>query len=383
MTPGPTVLVTGATGTLGPALLPHLLYRGSVVALVRPGHEGLAERSAGLLAAVRTADPGAPVERLAIVAGDLTRSGAGLATPDRRRLSRDVTHVLHLAADTRFSLPLPEALAANLDTTQELLRVVADFDRLRAFGFVSTLYVAGNRTGVIREEDLAEAGFVNTYERAKFDTERALRELMADVPIAVYRVATLLGSARTGEVRKPTAIHQAMRLYYRGLIPMIPGDPAETVELIDVEHAAEAAALLLLERFAPGATYHLTTGPDRRVTLGELVEQAHRGFGELDPAWKHRGIEPPPVVRAGTYGLFERTVLEAADPAMAAVVRTISTFLPQLLYPKRFARTNTEAALPEWHPPHVSEYLPKVLAHCLHTRWSRAVSRQEPAATAR
>jgi hypothetical protein len=184
-------------------------------------------------------------------------------------------------------------------------------------------------------------------------------------------VATLLGSSRTGEIRKPTAIHQALRLYHRGLVPMIPGDPAQPVEMLDVEHAAEAVARLLTEGFAAGTTYHLTAGPSRTLTLTELIDETHRGFEELDPTWKTRGIEPPPVVRPRTYALFERSVVEAADPAMATVVRAMSTFLPQLLYPKRFARANLEGALPDWDPPPVRDYFRRVLAWGLHSQWGR------------
>jgi nucleoside-diphosphate-sugar epimerase len=375
----PTVLVTGATGALGPTVLAHLLHRCSVVALLRPREGGAERRLHALLAAVRSEDPDAPVERLTAVPGDLARPGAGLALDERRRLARDVTHVLHLAADTRFSLPLADARKANVDTTLELLRISEGLHRLEGFGFASTLYVAGTRTGEIREEELADTSFVNTYEQAKFEAERALRARMTDLPITVFRVATLLGSARTGEVRKPTAVHQALRLYHRGLVPMVPGDPSHPIELLDVEHAAGAVAQLLLERFAPGRTYHLTAGSAATLSLGELIEQAHHGFGGLDAAWERRGIEPPPVVRAATYALFERTVREAADPAMAAVVRTMSTFLPQLVYPKRFARNNIETALPDWHPPPVGEYLPRVLAYCSRTRWGRPAAPAEPA----
>jgi nucleoside-diphosphate-sugar epimerase len=378
-----TVLLTGATGTLGPALLSHLLHAGSVVALLRPREESARRRRDAVLAAVQRVDPGAPVGRLGFVAGDLAVPGAGLGPDDLRRLARDVTHVLHLAGDSRFSLPLPEARRNNVHTTLELLRVVESFDRLRAFGFVSTLYVAGTRTGDIREQDLADTTFVNTYERAKFEAERALRARRTDLPISVFRVATLLGSARTGEVRKPTAIHQALRLYHRGLVPMIPGDPVQPLELLDVEHAAEAVARLLVERSAAGSTYHVTAGPGETFSLGELIEETHRGFGDLDPAWKERGIEPPPVVRARTYALFERTVEESRDDAMVAVVRTMSTFLPQLIYPKRFARINMEAALPDWRPPPVREYFQRVLAYCLRSRWGRAPAGVEPASLSR
>lgn len=375
----PTVLVTGATGTIGPAVLSRLLHRGPVVSLLRPRAGGAQRRIDALLAAVGREDPAAPLDRLAIVGGDLSLPQAGLGVDDRRRLSRDVTHVLHLAADTRFSLPLSEARRGNVHPTLELLRVVESFDRMEAFGFASTLYVAGTRTGEIHEEDLVDTRFVNSYERAKFETERALRSRATGLSVAVFRVATLLGSARTGEVRKPAAIHHALRLYHRGLVPMIPGDPTQPLELLDVEHAAEAMTRLLLDRFDAGSTYHVTAAPGATLSLEELIEETHRGFGELDPQWRDRGIEPPPVVRARTYALFERTVEESGDDAMVAVVRTMSTFLPQLLYPKRFARTNLEAALPDWSPPPVRDYLQRVLAYCLRTRWGRAAAGVEPA----
>jgi nucleoside-diphosphate-sugar epimerase len=324
-----------------------------------------------VLDAVTREDPEAPVGRLAAIAGDLSLPDCGLTADDRRRLGREITHVLHLAADTRFSLPLPLARKANVETTLGLLRLAERLPALRGFGFASTLYVAGTRTGDVGEDDLKDTEFVNTYERAKFEAEWELRGRMTDLPIAVFRIATLLGSARTGEVRKPTAIHQALRLYHGGLVPMIPGDPAQRVEMLDVEHAAVAVARLLTDRFDAGTTYHVTADPSGTLTLAELIEETHRGLGELDASWKSRGIELPPLVRPPTYALFERSVEEAADPAMATVVRTMSTFLPQLLYPKRFHRTNTETALPDWDPPPVREYFRRVLAWGLRTRWGR------------
>jgi nucleoside-diphosphate-sugar epimerase len=365
-----TVLVTGATGSIGPAVLAQLLPRaGSVVVLMRPGREGVRARSDWLVRAISGHDPAAPVERLTFVPGDLSQDGAALAPEDHRRLNGEVTDVLHLAADTRFTLPLEQARAANLGTTLGVLRLVEGFGRLRALAVASTLYVAGTRTGEILESELADTEFVNTYERSKFEAERELRARMRDLPIAVFRIATLLGSAGTGEVRKPTAVHHALRLYFQGLVPMVPGDPSQVVELLDVEHAASAVARLLLDAFAPGTTFQVTAGPERGFTLEEMIGQAHRTFAELDPAWARRGIERPAIVSPATYALFERTVHQAADPSMTAVVRGMSTFLPQLTYPKRFDRRNTVAALPDWRPPATRDYFSRVLSFCLRTLW--------------
>lgn len=379
-----TVLVTGATGSLGPWVLGRLLRRAdAVIALVRTHGNPPAQRRRALTRAVEEADPEAPLARLAVVPGDLARSDAGLASRDRRRLIAEVTHVLHLAADTRFSLPLSEARAGNLDTTLAMLKLAADLRRLEAMGFASTLYVAGTRSGEILESDLAETTFVNAYEQAKFEAERGLRARMEDLPIAVFRIATLLGSADTGVVPKPTAIHHMLRLYHRGLVPMVPGDPSQTLELLSLEDASEAVARLLLDAFAPGGTFHLTAGPGRTFTLADMVDDTHRLLRELDPEWARRGIEPPALVSPSAYALFERTVLEAGDPTMSGIVGSLATFLPQLLHPKRFDRANVEAALPDWNPFEVRRFYPLVLSYCLRYRWGRGgVDARSPQAVA-
>ncbi len=340
-----------------------------MVALLRPGETGAASRFEELRRDVARADPEAPGERLSFVAGDLAAPEAGLAGHDRRDLAERVTRVMHLAADTRFSVPLHVARAGNLAITVGALELAGGLRRLNAMEVASTLYVAGTRTGTILEDDLAETEFVNTYERAKFEVEREVRARMRDLPLTVARVATILGSSRTGEVRVPTALHRALRLVHRGLAPMIPGEPSQTIEVLDVEHAAEAMASLLGEAFIPGTTHHVTAGPERCFTLGELLEETVRLFAELDPAWARRGIEPPALVSPTTYELFERTVHEAGDPAMTRIVRGLSTFLPQLLHPKRFDRSGIEAALPTWEPPATRDYYPLVLSSRLRTRW--------------
>ena len=373
-----SILVTGATGSLGPSAVARLLRRDAVVVLLRPGETGAAARFEALRRDVVRAGPEAPTDRLSFVTGDLAAADAGLAGDDRGALAEGVTHVLHLAAVTRFTLPLDDARAGNLETTLGALALAETLPRLEAMQVASTLYVAGTRTGTILEDDLVETAFVNSYEQAKHEAEREVRARMRDLPLTVARIATILGSSRTGEVRTPTALHQAIRLVHQGLVPMIPGDPSQTVEVLDVEHAAEAMAALLVDAFEPGATYHVAAGPERCFTLQGLFEESLRLFAHLDPAWARRGIEPPALVTPETYALFERTVHEAGDPPMTRIVRGLSTFLPQLLHPKRFDRSRLEAALPSWDPPATRDYYPLVLASSIETDWGRSRAEASP-----
>ena len=96
-----TVLITGASGALGPSLLAELLQSDGiarVVVLLRPGprwdrrvHELRAQFSQS--------------DRLVCVAGDVVRSDLGFGGSERERLMQDVHVVIHAAANTRFSTP--------------------------------------------------------------------------------------------------------------------------------------------------------------------------------------------------------------------------------------------------------------------------------------
>src|SRR5580700_12042120 len=222
-----TVLLTGATGMIGQALIPLLARRNDVRAIFALTHTSEYMGSSCKVTPVR---------------GDVTAGPALGITPESTSEILDRTNVIvHAAADTRFSASLDEARSVNLDGTKNLLAFASHCPRLQAFASLSTVHVAGKRTGTICEEDLDHtSGFVNSYEQSKYEAELLLRESMSALPISVLRLSTVLGSSTTGEVGQMAAIHHALRLYYNSLAPMIPGEPESLVDLIATEYAATA-----------------------------------------------------------------------------------------------------------------------------------------------
>src|SRR5688572_17648017 len=173
--------VTGATGTIGRALILRLLESSDLeVALL------LHERGVGQDPATLLRELCSPLvstgygERVRLLTGDITRPNLGLPDERYRELGRTVTHLIHAAATTRFDRPLAEARRINVAGTEEVIRFARRCDRLERFGFLSTAYVAGKRTGTIEEgERRHRAGFVNTYERSKYEAEARLEEARA------------------------------------------------------------------------------------------------------------------------------------------------------------------------------------------------------------
>ena len=376
-----TVLVTGGTGALGRELVRRLARDPGtrVVVLSRAARDPV--RIAGDDPLIESLGwghgagaAGGSAARVRVARGDvLAGAGLGLSAAAREELSREVTDVLHCAAATRFTLPLEEARAANVGGTRSTLDFAAGCRALRAVGIFSTVYVAGRRTGRFAEDELDDrgAGFVNSYERSKNEMEREVRGRMAELPIAVYRLSTLIGDSVTGAVTGYNAFHHAMRLLYHGLAPMVPGDRAHRVDVVAVDYVADAACWLFEHRFEAGRTYHLCSGPERTGTLDELIDQAIEVFHRIRPEWRRRGIEKPAVVGLPTYELFVRSVEETGNEVLRSATRAVQSFAYQLAFPKVFETARTEAALlgSDLRPPAVHDYLPRVIETCVASGW--------------
>lgn len=154
---GRRVLLTGATGFVGEALLQRLLTDlpgTEPVLLVRPkaGQSGI-DRVAALLrrptfaaAVERAGSAQALLARVDVIEGDLA------ALPE---LPRDLDVVVHCAGDVSFDPPIQDAFATNVTGTHALLTAVLDMSAGRErpvhYVHVSTAYVGGRRRGSVPE----------------------------------------------------------------------------------------------------------------------------------------------------------------------------------------------------------------------------------------
>lgn len=315
--PSDVVFVTGGTGTIGAPLV-----------------EALATDGARVVTMVRR--PSAAAAQVEQVLGDLEQPDLGLDPAVAGRLRAEVTTIVHAGALTRFDAPLDEARRVNVEGTRRVLAFAERCPRVRRISMLSTLYVAGRRTGRISEADLDHGhGFVNAYEQSKHEAERLVREAMPRLPIAVCRLSTAIGDSRTGAQGRPAAIHHALRFLYHGLLPMMPGTPESPVDLIATDYAVHGVRHFAGPGFVPGRTFHLCAG-DAAPAQAALVDLVVQAFLRHRPAWRRRAIEPPAIVPLETFELFRRSVDAVADSALRASVGVLAPFAPQLAYPKTF-----------------------------------------------
>lgn len=369
-----SLLVTGATGMLGRELIPQLLVSTDAQLVLLARRERRAAGTDRLIRGVLGITKDASRSRIRAVYGDIEAPGLGLTPAVLRGLRQEVTGMLHAAAATRFDQPLRSARRTNVTGTRNAVAFARSCERLDRFGLVSTVYVSGRRSGHIRESERAhDAGFANTYERTKYEAE-GLVEAETQIPSAIYRLSTLIGSSITGRTTHFTVPHKALRLMHLGLVPAVSGDPGCLIDLLPTDIAARAVTQLFLRERHERRTFHIVAGEQNSFTLAEVIDASWAAFSRHDPAWREHPKPKPLIVPTASFDRLVAAVTASGDPVTREVIATLAPFIAQLSHPKRFDMTALTAALPSFAAtvPSIREVYPKVVAHCLRTSWGRS-----------
>jgi nucleoside-diphosphate-sugar epimerase len=267
------ILVTGATGLLGGALSLELLPRtdGRIYCLTRGADQTTATRRlhSALRAAAHAYDATDLLDDIAgrcvAVPGDIT----DINWTDECDVPANV--FIHAAASLKYAeRDEAEVTQVNVEGTRMALRL-AERLRVDKFCHVSTAYVAGERTGLIAEDDPAppDTQLNNSYERSKVMAERLLRE--SAIPSIVVRPSIIIGHSRThqatsfsgmygllDEVNKfKRRVSRKMGNYLQYNPIRLLAEPDMPLNLLPIDATARAIAGLAMRGW-PEAAYHVT-----------------------------------------------------------------------------------------------------------------------------
>lgn len=364
------VFVTGASGTIGSALVPQLLAQPDtrVTLLLRAADDtALRVRLAELMAFWRMPADDPRAARLHPVRGDIVLPDLGLAVADRDALLQECSHVIHSAASVKLNMSVDEARATAVTPTRSILalaRELAGHGRLRKVDLVSTVGVWGRTPGTMPERRLPEVqDFHNTYEAAKAEAERVVWTEGEGLPITVHRPSMVVGDSRDGRV-----IH--FQVFYHlceflsgcrtfGIMPRLGSTRLDTVPADWV--AAAIAWSSAHPQASSGRILHLCAGPQAMpiTELQQLVRQLWQQHGRSVPRlhtlpnhWLQRLV---PVIGA-LAGARTRRALRGLPPVLAYLAE-------EQAFGHADSRALLDAAgLPL---PPVRQVLPVVLAHYL------------------
>ena len=213
-------------------------------------------------------------------------------------------------------------------------------------------------------------GFVNGYEASKWHSEQIVQR--AGGPLAILRLATVVGSQSDGSFQRVGALHNVLRWVYRGLLPLVPGDTHTRVELIPTEYVTDGVERLLDAPLTSSPTfYHFSRG-ESAIPLGELIDLCASRFSRESEAWKRGRIEAPVLASILAFEEFRRSVVASRDLLFTQILESVDSFLPELFFPKQFSTQSTTTLfgghlpLPDW-----KEWMERVLDFSLRSDFGR------------
>ena len=348
MTVGMSFFVTGATGLVGRRVVDELLSDPGVAQVF------VLARDLRRLGGVRIADG----RRVIPIRGDISMEGLGIDIATRRHMAREITGVIHCAANTSFSQALEDARLINREGTRRVLELSAEWTRVGRWVHVSSAFVQGDRTGFVPDDDNpSPTSWLNAYEQSKAEAEALVRGERDDWVIA--RPSTIVCDDVAGTITQVNAVHRALRLYSGGLAAMLPGTDESTLDVVTTDYVARGIARMATEPGLERQTFHLCAGKGA-IPLDDLLELTHQAFRRSE-AWRRKGIARPVRADLATYRVFERAVEDVASERVKAAVRALGFFVPQLAYPKRFCTARTDALLGQ-RAPAVREFWTNMVA---------------------
>ena len=202
--------------------------------------------------------------------------------------------------------------------------------------------MSGSRTGRIDETATPDRpDFVTHYQRTKWEAEHVACQ--SGLPVGVARISLILGSHATGGVHRTGAVHSLIKWFARGLVPMMPGLPEATSDVIATETAAQCLARAVMADWgeARPPIWHIAAG-DHAPRMTELIDFVYQHFAQR-PAWLRKGIPRPQLVQQDVFDRLIESVDASGHPALTQALRSANRFLPDLLFPKTYATTRAEA----------------------------------------
>ena len=255
------------------------------------------------------ADTNTPLENFALIEGDITRPDLGVGDEDAEFIREKITDVFHLAAVYDLAVGKDLAFRVNVEGTKNVSEFVKSLPNLRRYNYISTCYVAGRRTGAIREDELShDAGFRNFYEETKYLAEMEVERMKEDFPVTIFRPSVVVGDSNTGETAKYDGIYYLI-LYLKKAPALLRfvnvGNKNVRLNLVPVDFVVEGIATLAKDEAAVGKTVALANpDPPSTAAIFDLIAASMTGKKSI--------VTPPPA-------LIEASLMFGISPALTGL----------------------------------------------------------------
>lgn len=265
-----TILITGATGFLGGAVVSRLLKENnqSDLLLLARG-----QTAAHALERVKQ-----NIEKFAVTPAlldTLTENNillGDLAEPDAfledERLET-VTHVLNCAAVASFGTN-PMVWKVNVEGTFKLASRMTQVSALERFVHVGTaMSCVPEPNSVVIENDLKteNQAHIVEYTRSKAAIETLMQEQLPQLPLVIARPSIVVGHSELG-CRPSSSIFWVFRMALT--LGKFMCSLNDRVDVVPVDYCADALSILLLGKTIENGVYHISAGDEDSVSFAEI-----------------------------------------------------------------------------------------------------------------
>lgn len=287
------IFMTGATGFLGRYLVRDLMQQGRTVAVLsRASKDETAQQRLDVLLEEMGVAGDSSLPQPVCLEGSLDQPKLGLTEESLTWVRENCTEILHNAASLTFDTDVRtnEPKRTNLEGTQNLIDLAAATG-ISTFHDVSTAYVCGLRSDLVREEDpVGINGFRNDYEQTKSLAEKSIKSASHLTTKTFYRPAIIVGEFESGRTTSYQGPYQSM--FYTWVCAQVAERNAEgrwhhpvrinlsgteLRNLVPVDWVSKAIVTGIMNPSCSGRTYHLT--PEVPVTTSQLEEALEEYFG--------------------------------------------------------------------------------------------------------
>ncbi|MFI0352238.1 SDR family oxidoreductase [Actinomadura sp. 9N407] len=259
------VLLTGATGVVGSALLPRL-----------QGHHVISMTHRG-----RCSSPS--------VRGDVSQPRLGLDPVTYQRTAELIDTVVHCAAVTDFATTAERTDDTNVRGTEQVLAFARDAGARLVY--VSTAFVDRSEQAT-RSAGAAMPGVATSkaYIDSKVEAEGLV--LRSGLPAVIARPSIVIGDSGTGWSPRSQGLFVMVQAALNGdLPPLLPGSGRTHFDLIPRDVLAEALAALVDAGTETGEYW--LTGGDASLSLPRLVELTQETAARHGVDFKPYRLVPP------------------------------------------------------------------------------------------
>ncbi len=243
-----TVLVTGATGVVGQALIPRLVDDGAADVICLTHRSTVDERP-------RRRNAGS----VSTVHGDVSQPDLGLGALEYGELAARIDSIVHAAAMTDFGGPDETLQRINVDGTGHAL-ALADAAGAQ-FVHVSTAYLHARGEG--------QRGHIAArYAASKHAAEAVVKT--SGVAHSIVRPSIVIGDSRTGAMSSAQGLHRAAGAVLSGIAPILPFGASWPFDFIPQDIVADTIAGIV-ENDRTGEELWITAG-HQALTLAQAVD---------------------------------------------------------------------------------------------------------------